>query len=58
MLIPMPDAAKHKVDVVTVIGAVLGWLNVFPWPQIAAMLACVYTTLRIAELVWDWIKRP
>lgn len=56
MLIPLSDDAKNKVDAVTVTGALLGFLQAVPWPEIAAMLACIYTGLRIIEWLWD--RRP
>ena len=56
MLIPLSDGAKTKVDAVTVIGALFGWLKLVPWPEIAAFLACVYTALRITEMLWGWWK--
>lgn len=57
MLIPLSDAAKTKVDVVTASGSLLGVFKVIPWPELAAFLACVYTALRICELVADWWKK-
>lgn len=57
MLIPMSDAAKTKTDVVVGSGALLGYFKAIPWPEIAAALACIYTLLRIGELVWGWWKK-
>lgn len=57
MLIPLSDASKTKVDVATATGSVLGFLKVIPWPELAAFLACVYTVLRIVELVWDRFRK-
>lgn len=58
MLIPLSGPAKNTSDVAVVSSATLGYFQAIPWPEIAAALACIYTALRIIELVWDrWKKR-
>ena len=58
MLIPVSEAIKTKTDVAVGSGAVLGYFKAIPWPEIAAFLACLYTVLRIVELLWDrWKKK-
>lgn len=56
-LIPLSDAVKAKADVVAVPSAVLGYFSQIPWTDLAAFLACVYTGLRIVELVWGWLRK-
>lgn len=56
-LIPLSDAVKAKADVVAVPSALLGYLKAIPWPELAAFLACIWTALRIAELVWGWFAK-
>ena len=56
-LIPASDATKHKGDVVAIGSAVLAFFKLIPWPEFAAFLACVYTALRIAEVVWGWFRK-
>lgn len=57
-LIPMSDSAKSKGDVVAVSTAALAYFKAIPWAEIAAFLACIYTALRIAEMLWSaWRKR-
>ena len=57
MLIPLSEPAKATSDATVVTGALLGWLKVIPWPELAAFAAFVYTALRIVELVIGWLKR-
>lgn len=57
MQLPLSEAAKARGDVASVGTAVLAYLKIIPWPELAAMLACIYTTLRIAELVSGWLKK-
>lgn len=56
-IIPISDAVKNKVDVATASGALLGYFKAIPWPEIAAALACLYTLLRIVEVVYGWAKK-
>lgn len=56
MLIPISDAIKAKLDVATITGAGLGFFDAIPWPSIAAFVAFLYTSLRIAELLYEWFK--
>lgn len=56
-LIPFPDAVKDKVDVVAMPTALLGYFKAVPWPEIAAALACLYTLLRIIEVVAKWWRK-
>jgi uncharacterized membrane protein (DUF2068 family) len=56
-LIPLPDDIKSKVDVVTVSGSLIGYFKAIPWPELAAALACLYTALRIVEMIGAWRKR-
>lgn len=55
--IPLPDAVKDRVDFVAMPMTVIGYFKAIPWTEIAAALACLYTALRIAELVVRWWKR-
>jgi hypothetical protein len=54
-LIPIPDNVKAKVDVVAVPTTLLGYFQSIPWPELAAAAACLYTLLRIAELIFGWV---
>jgi hypothetical protein len=56
-LIPLSDAAKEKGDVAAIATAFFAFFKVIPWPEIAAFAACVYTLLRIGELVWSWVRK-
>jgi hypothetical protein len=56
-MIPVSDAVKTKVDVGVGSATFLGYFKAIPWPEIAAFLACVYTVLRIVEVVRDWKKK-
>ena len=56
-LIPLSESVKAKVDVATVGGSLIGYFKAIPWPELAAALACLYTALRIVEMVWDRFKR-
>jgi hypothetical protein len=56
-MIPVSDAVKTKVDVAVGGSSILGYFKAIPWPEIAAFLACVYTVLRIVEVVRDWKKK-
>lgn len=51
------ETTKTKVDVGVTGGALLGYFKAIPWPEIAAALACVYTVLRIIEVVYGWWKK-
>lgn len=53
-LIPLSDDLKAKADVVAVPSALLGYFQAIPWPELAAFLACIWTFLRIAEMLWGW----
>lgn len=53
----LSDAAKAKTDAVVVGSTALGYFDKIPWTDVAAILACVYTALRIAELIHGWITR-
>lgn len=56
-LIPLSDTAKAKADVVAIPSVFLGYFKAIPWPEIAAFLACIWTALRIAEMVWGWLNK-
>lgn len=55
--IPLSEAVKAKVDVATVGGSLIGYFKAIPWPELAAAAACLYTLLRIAELIAKWWRR-
>jgi hypothetical protein len=55
-VIPLPDDMKLVVDAVTMPTAVLGFVGAIPWSTVAAILASLYTLLRIVELVYGWFK--
>lgn len=57
MLIPISETVKTKADVATASGALLGYFQAIPWPEVAAALAALYTALRIVELLWDRFKK-
>lgn len=44
-------------DSVAIPTAVLAWLKAITIPDLAALAALVYTVLRIAEVVYGWLKR-
>ena len=56
-LIPIPPQAKLPADVAVIGSSVLGWLQVIPWPSIAALFATVYTGLLILEKLWGWFRK-
>lgn len=56
-LIPLSDTIKSKVDVATAGSSLLGYFKAIPWPELAAFLACVYTALRIIEVVVEWRRK-
>lgn len=56
MIIPIPDAAKTKVDVCAIGTAALAYFKLIPWAELAACAAFVYTALRIVEFCIAWIK--
>lgn len=56
-LIPLSDAAKTRVDVVAVPSTLLGWFQAIPWTEFAAAAACLYTLLRIIEVLWGWARQ-
>lgn len=53
----IPEPAKTPADVTVVGGSILGFFKLIPWPEIAAFLACIYTVVRITEVVWDRFKK-
>jgi hypothetical protein len=56
-IIPLPDDVKLVADAVTVPSSMLGLFGLIHWPTFAAILACLYTGLRIAEMVWGWLGK-
>jgi len=56
-IIPLPDKAKLGVDAIVVPSAITSWVASINWPTVAAILACIYTALRIVELVYGWRKK-
>jgi hypothetical protein len=48
---------KVAADTVAVPTALLAWLKAITIPEFAALLAGIYTALRIGELLWTWIKK-
>ena len=56
-LIPIPPQAKLPTDMAVIGTSVLGWLQVIPWPSIAALFATVYTGLLILEKLWTWVRK-
>jgi hypothetical protein len=48
---------KVAADTVAVPTALLAWLKAITIPEFAALLAGVYTFLRICELVYGWFKK-
>ena len=57
-LIPLSDAVKTKMDVGVMGTTFVGYLKAIPFPEIAAVLACIYTGLRIIELIVGWLRKP
>lgn len=57
MLIPLSDATKAKGDALAVTTSALAFFQMIPWAEVAAFLACVYTVLRIVELVTGWFRK-
>ncbi len=55
--IPLPDNVKTGLDAVVIPSALVSWMASISWPTIAAFLACVYTGLRIVELLHGWAKK-
>lgn len=53
-LIPLSSDTKIVADAVAVPSAFLGYLKAIPWPEVAAFLACIWTALRIAEMLYGW----
>jgi len=47
----MTETTKTKIDVGVASGSVLGYFKAIPWPEIAAFLACIYTVIRIYQIL-------
>jgi hypothetical protein len=56
-MIPLSEGAKAKVDVVAMPSAMLGYFQMIPWAELAAALACLYTALRVIEMVIGWLRK-
>lgn len=56
-MIPLSDAIKTKTDVAAVSTAFAAWFKAIPWPELAACAALIYTSLRIAEMVYGWFRK-
>lgn len=52
-----PQQMKAIGDTVAVPTAVLAWLGALSIPDVAALLAGVYTAMRIIELLYLWFKK-
>lgn len=52
-----PEQVKALGDSVAIPTAFLVWLKAISIPDAAAFAALVYTILRIAELIYGWVKR-
>lgn len=55
-LIPLSDPIKHKADFAAIGTTALAYFKAIPWPELAAAMACLYTALRILELLWGWVR--
>ncbi len=60
-ILPVSDAVKHVGDSVTISGTAVGLLGWIQWPTIAAILASIYTAIRICETetagrIWKALK--
>lgn len=56
-MIPLAESIKNKLDVATVGTAGTTYLLSIPWPSIAALVATLYTGLRIIELLVHWYQK-
>lgn len=54
---PQQEQLKTIGDSVAIPTAFLAWLKAITIPEIAALLAGVYTLMRICELTYSWIKK-
>lgn len=53
----LQEQLKTIGDSVAIPTAVLAWLHAISIPDAAALAACIYTVLRIAELLYGWLRK-
>jgi hypothetical protein len=53
----MSPQIKAVGDSVAVPTAILAWMKAITIPEVAALLAGVYTALRIGELLYSWYRK-
>jgi hypothetical protein len=53
----MTPQLKAVGDSVAIPTAFLAWLKAITIPEVAALLAGIYTALRICELIYTWVKK-
>lgn len=56
-IIPLSDNTKLGVDAVVVPTAITSYVASINWPTVLAILGCIYTALRIIELLHSWWKK-
>lgn len=56
-MLPQQEQLKAAGDSIAIPTAFLAWMKAITIPEIAALLAGVYTALRIGELVHGWYRK-
>lgn len=56
-IIPIPDKIKTGADIVVIPPSLASLFTSIEWPTVAAILASLYTALRIGELLYSWLKK-